>query len=69
MISERPLEPPEPKNKCFIFTCDCSCKAEICIYAEDIEEARERLRARDWDDKNILDDVSIEDELDYKIED
>lgn len=69
MITERPIEPPEPKDKCFIFTCDCSCKAEIVIYAENIDEAREGLNSRDWDDKNIVDDIQIEDELDYKVED
>lgn len=52
---------PEPKEqKCYVFECDCSCKGIITIYADNEEEARERLDSGDFND-NELYDFEIED--------
>lgn len=41
---------PEPKEqKCFEFSCECSCKGTITIYADTLEEAKERLNNSDYD--------------------
>ena len=69
MINERPLEPPESEYKAYVFTCDCSCKVEICVYAKNLEQARESLNSKEWDDTNLIGNYEIEDELDYKIDD
>ena len=70
MITEQSIDPPEDKNKCFIFTCDCSCKYEITIYAEDYEKDKEYLEQHEWDDEEMINSsLNIEDVLDYKVED
>jgi len=68
MMNERPLEPPEPKDKCFVFTCDCSSKIEFAVWAENIDEARERLNNSEYEEFTLK-EFQIEDELDYDIED
>ena len=50
---EQPIEPPEPKEKCFNFKCIVTSKAEIGIWAKTEEEARERLNEVDFDDADI----------------
>lgn len=70
MIAEQPISPPEDKNKCFVFTCECSCKYEISIYAENREKAEEYLKQREWDDEEMIHGtLEIEDIIDCKIED
>ena len=64
---ERPLEPPESKNKCYIFECTASCKLEISVWADDEETARDYCNLEDCDEYSInqIDDLNIED---YRIE-
>lgn len=70
MSNERPICPPEDKTKCFIFTCECSCKVEITIYADDYEKAKDYLDQREWDDiEKVKSSLNVEDVIDCKIED
>ena len=67
MITEQFINPPE--DKCFIFTCDCSCKYEISIYAETYEKAKEYLEQCEWDDKEMIyGSLNIEDIVSFKVE-
>ena len=61
------MKEPETK-KLFIVTCDCSVTAEVSIYADDINEAREKLNSKDWSEFKTLDDYKVEDELFYEID-
>lgn len=60
-------EPPEPKEKCYTFRCDCSVIGEISIYADNLEKAEDMLKAGEWNDGDFY-EYKIEDILSYKLE-
>lgn len=41
------------EEKCYIVTCDCSCKAELTIYANSKEEAIKLAQNQEYNDKEI----------------
>ncbi len=68
MISERPLEPPESKEKCYVFSCSCSAEGRFVVYAETPEEAEERLKNSEYEEFE-LSKFEIEDITGYEIDD
>ena len=60
-------EPPESKEKCYIFNCDISCKAKVIVWAESEEEARNHVNANNYDEIEYY-DYGIEQVNDCEIE-
>ena len=48
---ERPLEPPEPKEKQFLVETNCSCKGYYYVWAKNKEEAKEMIQNREYDER------------------
>ena len=65
---ERPLEPPESKDKCYVITCSCSAKGEFVVWAENQEEAEERLKNSEYEEFELK-ELQIEDIEGYEIDD
>lgn len=61
-------EPPEPKDKCYVITCSCSAKGEFVVYAENADEAKERLRNSEYEECELK-EFQIEDIEGYEIDD
>ena len=57
-MTERPLEPPESKNKCYQFDFNASISGYGIVYAEDIDQAREFINNKEYDD--IIDTYNME---------
>ena len=61
-------EPPEPKEKCYMLTCECSQTVEFTIWAKDYSEAEIRVMCGDYDVKNEISDLKIEEILNYEVD-
>ena len=57
----------ESETKCYVFTCDASCKVEVVVYAKDLETARQNCNLINCDDYEIK-EIQIEDIKDYRNE-
>ncbi len=63
MVHDYP-EAPEDKNKCYKFKC--LCEAEVTVYAEDYETAKEYCTLKNCDNYEI---GEVEEVIDYTVED
>lgn len=61
-------EPPEDKSKCYTFICECSTKARISVWAENLEEAENRIKFGYYDACEQVNNLEVEDILSYEIE-
>lgn len=52
-------EPEVEEEKAYRFTCECYAEYEFVVYAEDIEQAREKLKGKDYNEA-ILQSLEIE---------
>lgn len=53
------INPPEYDEKCYVFTCLCSCKKLYTVYADDIETAERLLYSGEYEEVEE-EDVVIE---------
>lgn len=67
MSIELPIDPPEPTEKCYTFTCECTCKTKYVVWAENLEEAEDRLKNGEGDSEDIS-NVKVEEIISYTIE-
>lgn len=65
---EQPIDPPENETKCYVFDCECSCKARVVVYADDLEKAKEYCNIKDSDDFEIS-NIKVEEIVDWVVED
>lgn len=63
MVHDYP-EPPETKEKCFIFKCEF--EVEVKVWAKDYETAKEYCNLKDCDEYEIK--TMPEDIIDYEVE-
>ena len=63
-------EPPNSKAKVYYFECEIATRCNISVQAENIDEATEYLRRKEYDDFDLLshDYDEIIDIIDYEVE-
>lgn len=64
---ELPIDPPISKEKCYIFTCECLCEARFSVWAKNLEEAEDRLKAYDRELEEVY-DIEVDEIISYEIE-